>query len=93
MKRLESIDHDSTDRLRTMELAREYGRTLYTGVFYRDPTPPPTLEELVAERQRALAPKAMPRGEIVQAFPADDARYSCRKASIGSASVARRAGR
>jgi 2-oxoglutarate ferredoxin oxidoreductase subunit beta len=68
MKKLESAGHDSSDRLKAMDLAREYGRTLYTGVFYKDPSPPPTFDRLVAERQRALAPKARPRTEILQAF-------------------------
>ena len=68
MKPLASLGHDSGDRLRAMQLAGEYGRTLHTGVFYRDPDPPPTYERLVAERQRAMAGPAASRERILEAF-------------------------
>jgi 2-oxoglutarate ferredoxin oxidoreductase subunit beta len=68
MKRLEGMGHDPADRLKAMDLAQEYGRTLYTGVFYRDPAPVPTYEQLVAERQRAHAAAARSRSEILEAF-------------------------
>jgi 2-oxoglutarate ferredoxin oxidoreductase subunit beta len=68
MQRLESIGHDPGDRLLAMAIAREYGRALYTGVFYRDPSPGTTYEQLVAERQHALAPDARPRAEILDMF-------------------------
>ena len=58
MRKLESEGHDVTNRIRAMELAQEYGRTLYTGVFYRNPAPPPTYENLIRERQRELQGKA-----------------------------------
>jgi hypothetical protein len=35
-----------------MELAGAYGKILYTGVFYRNPKPPPTLGTLIAKLQR-----------------------------------------
>jgi 2-oxoglutarate ferredoxin oxidoreductase subunit beta len=70
MKRLAAIEHDPADRLKAMALAQEYGRTLYTGVFYRDPSPPPTYEELVAERQQVLARQARPRADILDMFVA-----------------------
>ncbi len=57
MRKLESEGHDVTNRIRAMELAQEYGRTLYTGVFYRNPAPPPTYENLIRERQRELQGK------------------------------------
>ena len=57
---LASIGHDSADRITAMELAQEYGETLYTGVFYRDPNPGPTYDEAVAHRQEQLAAKATP---------------------------------
>ena len=44
MRKLEAEGHDATNRNRAMELAQEYGKTLYTGVFYRDPSPAPTYE-------------------------------------------------
>ena len=68
MKRLESMDHDASNRLKAMDLAQEYGRTLHTGVFYRDPAPVPTYEQLVAARQQALAPNARPRADILDMF-------------------------
>lgn len=42
MRPLAAMGHDPSNRLRAMELASEYGRTLYTGVLYRNPNPPPT---------------------------------------------------
>jgi 2-oxoglutarate ferredoxin oxidoreductase subunit beta len=65
---LESLGHDPADRLKAMGLAQEYGRKLYTGVFYRDPDPPPTYEQHVAERQQALRPQAPPRERILDMF-------------------------
>jgi hypothetical protein len=54
MRRLEDEGHDPADRLRAMERAQHYGETLYTGVFYRNPQPPPTYETLIREHQQAL---------------------------------------
>jgi len=54
MRKLEAEGHDPSNRLRAMELAQEYGQTLYTGVFYRNPNPPPTYENLIRERQQNL---------------------------------------
>ncbi|HSC28352.1 MAG TPA: 2-oxoacid:ferredoxin oxidoreductase subunit beta [Vicinamibacterales bacterium] len=70
MVNLAKLDHDASDRLRAMTLAEDYGRTLYTGVFYRDSAPPPTYEQAVAERHRALMPSAPPRDRILEAFVA-----------------------
>lgn len=68
MKTLASLNHDPTDRLAAMGLAQHYGEELYTGVFYRNPTPPPTLDGLVRERQKELAGKALRRERILEAF-------------------------
>jgi 2-oxoglutarate ferredoxin oxidoreductase subunit beta len=65
---LESLGHDPKDRLRAMDLAQEYGTKLYTGVFYRNPDPPPTFESLVRERQAALSEGAAPRERILELF-------------------------
>lgn len=65
---LTSLGHDGSDRLRAMDLASEYGRALYTGVFYRDADPPPTYETLVAERQRAMAMPEGSRERILDMF-------------------------
>jgi len=55
MQALASLGHDPTDRLRAMDLAQQYGAALHTGVFYRNPAPPPTYEALVRQRQQELA--------------------------------------
>jgi 2-oxoglutarate ferredoxin oxidoreductase subunit beta len=68
MKPLRGLGHDPSDRLRAMALAQEYGRTLYTGVFYRDPQPGPTLGEVIAERHAALAGTGAPRERILEVF-------------------------
>ena len=49
-------------------LAAEYGRALYTGVFYRNPQPPPTYEAQARERKRQARPLARPRHEILEMF-------------------------
>ena len=68
MRSLSAGGHDTASRVRAFELAQEYGRTLYTGVFYRDPSPPPTYDDAVRERQRQLASRAVPRARILDAF-------------------------
>ena len=68
MKPLSSLGHDPGDQLQAMNLAREYGETLYTGVFYRDPNTEPTFEALALERQRATAPEARPKANILDMF-------------------------
>jgi 2-oxoglutarate ferredoxin oxidoreductase subunit beta len=60
--------HDPSDHTQAMVLAREYGRRLFTGVFYRNPDPPPTYESLTRERQRALAASALPRERVLELF-------------------------
>lgn len=70
MRNLQALDHDPADRLRAVSLAAEYGRTLYTGVLYRDPSPDRTYEEAVRECQRMLAASAVPRDRILDAFVA-----------------------
>lgn len=68
MKPLKSIGHDATNRIAAMDLAQQYGRALHTGVFFRNPAPPPTYDAQVRERQAALAPKAVPRERILDMF-------------------------
>jgi 2-oxoglutarate ferredoxin oxidoreductase subunit beta len=58
MPKLEAEGHDPSNRLRAMELAQSYGETLYTGIFYRNPNPPPTYEDQIRELQHKLQPKA-----------------------------------
>jgi 2-oxoglutarate ferredoxin oxidoreductase subunit beta len=68
MKTLASVGHDPTNRLAAMGLAQLYGQELHTGVFYKNPTPPPTLDGQVRERQAELAGKATPRERIFDQF-------------------------
>jgi 2-oxoglutarate ferredoxin oxidoreductase subunit beta len=68
MKPLESIRHDPSDRIAALRLAQDYGRLLYTGLFYRDDTPPVTYEQDVLARQAELASKAVARERILDAF-------------------------
>ena len=68
MIKLASIQHDPADRIAAMSLAQDYGRKLYTGVFYRDPEPGPTYEQTVAERHRSLTSSAPARTDILNAF-------------------------
>jgi 2-oxoglutarate ferredoxin oxidoreductase subunit beta len=68
MRPLARLGHDPTDRVAAMTLAQEYGRTLHTGVFYRNPSPSPTYDVLVVERQRELGRSAPPRERILDLF-------------------------
>lgn len=53
MRPLADEGHDPGDRLRAMDLARGYGEVLYTGVFYRNPAPPPVWEGRIRELQES----------------------------------------
>jgi 2-oxoglutarate ferredoxin oxidoreductase subunit beta len=64
MKKLSDLGHDPTNRLRAIELAQEYGTSLYTGVFYRNPNPPPTYDRQISELQGKLA---APKPEVATA--------------------------
>ncbi len=57
MRKLAAEGHDPANRLRAMDLAQGYGTELYTGVFYRNPNPPPTYDQQIRERQEVLQPK------------------------------------
>ena len=57
MRKLEAEGHDATNRLRAMELAQDYGKTLYTGIFYQNPHPAPTFGSQIQALQRELEPK------------------------------------
>jgi 2-oxoglutarate/2-oxoacid ferredoxin oxidoreductase subunit beta len=69
MRKLEAEGHDPSNRLRAMELASEYGRTLYTGVFYRNPNPPPTYDAMVRERQQGLKDEKLALDQLLAAAP------------------------
>jgi 2-oxoglutarate/2-oxoacid ferredoxin oxidoreductase subunit beta len=68
MKKLDALGHDPGDQLQAMNLAREYGKTLYTGVFYRDPNPEQTYEALALERQRSASSTAPSKANILDMF-------------------------
>jgi 2-oxoglutarate ferredoxin oxidoreductase subunit beta len=68
MQALAGLGHDPADRLKAMALASEYGTKLYTGVFYRNPAPPPTYEAEARARQDAARASARPRHEILEMF-------------------------
>ena len=68
MQQLAKLGHDPTDRLAAMGLAQSYGKALHTGVFYRNPDPPPTWGGLMGERQRVLSEGAVPRERIFDRF-------------------------
>lgn len=69
---LDSIGHNPGDRLKAMDLAQDYGVKIHTGVFYRNPNPPPSFGERVVEK-RALYQNAKPaKQDILNMFlPAD----------------------
>jgi 2-oxoglutarate ferredoxin oxidoreductase subunit beta len=67
-KPLADRKHDATDRLAAMALAQDYGTELYTGVFYRNPTPAQTYDAQIRERQQRLMQDARPRERILDMF-------------------------
>ena len=68
MKPLASLGHDPADQLKAMDLARSYGSELYTGVFYRNPSPPPTYEAEARRRQQETRAQARPKERILDMF-------------------------
>jgi 2-oxoglutarate ferredoxin oxidoreductase subunit beta len=68
MQALASLGHDPSDRLKAMALASEYGHKLYTGVFYRNPEPPPTYEAEARRRQEEAKGQALPKDRILEMF-------------------------
>jgi len=68
MENLESLGHDSGDQLRAMGLAQAYGSKLYTGVFYRNPAPPPTYTDAARQRRSDMAGTARPMAQILERF-------------------------
>jgi 2-oxoglutarate ferredoxin oxidoreductase subunit beta len=68
MQALASLGHDPADRLKAMALASAYGEKLYTGVFYRNPEPPPTYEAEARRRQEEARAQARPKDQILEMF-------------------------
>lgn len=65
---LAGLGHDPGNWTAAVERARQYGTRLYTGVFYRNPSPGPTFERQVRELRAALRPQALPRDQILSLF-------------------------
>jgi len=65
---LESIGHDPADWASAAERAREQATKFYTGIFYRNPNPPPTYGQAVSQRQQSLQNQAVPRHDILNCF-------------------------
>jgi len=68
MQTLASLGHDPADRLKAMALASEYGHKLHTGVFYRNPDPPPTYEAEARRRQEEMRAQARPKDRLLEMF-------------------------
>jgi 2-oxoglutarate ferredoxin oxidoreductase subunit beta len=68
MVSLESIGHDPADWAAAAGRAREQGTKFYTGILYRNPNPPPTFGQAVAQRHQSLANQAVPRHDILNRF-------------------------
>jgi len=68
MQPLAGLKHDPADRLAAMDLAQAYGEKLYTGVFYRNPEPPPTYESLAKRRQEEQARLVKGRTDVMNVF-------------------------
>jgi 2-oxoglutarate/2-oxoacid ferredoxin oxidoreductase subunit beta len=68
MRKLQDIGHDPTNRIRAMELAQEYGRTLHTGIFYQNPNPGPSHSEEIKKLQGQLSPQAKQPHEVLDVF-------------------------
>jgi 2-oxoglutarate ferredoxin oxidoreductase subunit beta len=71
MQTLASLGHDGSNRLNAMGMAQEYGNKLYTGVFYRNPAPPPTYEDFMRERQQSQMTSAYTRESVLDTFLQD----------------------
>jgi 2-oxoglutarate ferredoxin oxidoreductase subunit beta len=68
MEALVDLKHDPSDRLKAMALASTYGEKLYTGVFYRNPEPPPTYGADTHRRQEEMKEEALPKERILETF-------------------------
>jgi len=68
MKHLAGMGHDQSNRLSAMDLAQAYGEELYTGVFYRNPSPPPTYGDYIKQRQTDLGAGAPARSRVLDMF-------------------------
>ena len=65
---LQALGHDPSDWLHGVDLAREYSTKLYTGIFYKNPDPRPTLGDAIKALQDELKPKALAKKDILNMF-------------------------
>jgi len=69
MKTLASLGHDPANQLAALDLARAYGTELYTGVFYRNATPPPTYDAQIRQRKAELQRgEPRPRSRVLDGY-------------------------
>jgi 2-oxoglutarate ferredoxin oxidoreductase subunit beta len=68
MKPLKDEGHDPEDLIDALRLAQSYGTEVHTGVFYRNPDPPPTFDSQVHERQAAMMSEKPDRARILDIF-------------------------
>jgi 2-oxoglutarate ferredoxin oxidoreductase subunit beta len=65
---LQALGHDPTDWLRAVDLARDYSTKLYTGIFFKNPTPAHTLGDAIKGLQDELKPQALAKKDILNLF-------------------------
>jgi 2-oxoglutarate ferredoxin oxidoreductase subunit beta len=68
MVSLESINHDSSDRLKAMGLAQDYGNKIHTGIFYRNPNPPTSYGDRVIEKRAFYKGVSPAKKDILNMF-------------------------
>ena len=68
MKTLASLQHDPGNVIEAMRLAQSYQSEVHTGVFYRNPAPPPTMDALVLERQQQMSIGPGSRERVLELF-------------------------
>ena len=68
MKTLASLKHDPGNVIEAMRLAQSYQSEVHTGVFYRNPAPPPTMDALVLERQQQMSIGPGSRERVLELF-------------------------
>lgn len=68
MLQLSELGHDPSDRVKALEYAEQYTTELHLGVFYKNPNPPPTYNDLVKERQDSMAGTGLSKDQILDKF-------------------------
>lgn len=68
MQSLEELGHDPSDQLKAYDLAEEYGDKLYTGIFYKDPNPGKSYNQLMKDRIAELKGKGSTREGVLERF-------------------------